>query len=57
MFESLIFISIQGAGKRMVVDRQKDHKVGVQDVQSGRQNGQKDRYKIQKTGKGQNQED
>ena len=37
-FESLIFIIIQGAGKRMVVDRQNIiNKVRVQEVQSGRQ--------------------
>jgi hypothetical protein len=33
----LIFISIPGAGKRMVVDRRKDQAVRVQEVQSGRQ--------------------
>jgi hypothetical protein len=33
----LIFIGIQGAGKRMVMDSQKDqNKVRVQEVQSGR---------------------
>jgi hypothetical protein len=38
LFESLIFIIIQVAGKRMVVDRQRIiNKVRVQEVQSGRQ--------------------
>jgi hypothetical protein len=63
-FESLIFISIQGAGKRMVVDRKNMiNKFRVHEVQSGRsargqgsQYGQTGGFRV-KAGKGQNQEE
>ena len=59
-FESLIFIIIEGAGKRMAMDR---HKVREMEVQSGRQAqgqgrqyGQAGGFRV-KAGKCQNRED
>ena len=59
-----VFINPKGAGKRMVVDRQKvKTRSGVQEVQSGRQVMVKAGRMVRqagtesRTGKGQNQED